>query len=44
MVLDCKDKFDTILININKERTDLQNTFIKPEPDLATCKNVIKTS
>ena len=44
MVLDCKDKFDTILISINKEMTDLQNKFTKPESDPATSKNVIKIS
>lgn len=44
MALDCKDKFDTNLININKEGTDLQNKFTKPESDLATSKNVIKIS
>ena len=44
MALDCKDKFDTNLIKINKEGTDLQNKFTKPESDLATSKNVIKIS
>ena len=40
MVLDYKDKFDTILKKINKKVTDLRNKFRKLEYDLAISKNI----
>ena len=41
MVLDYKDKFDTTLMNINKELTGLRNKFTKLESDLAIGKTQI---
>ena len=40
MVLDYKDKFDTILKKINKKVTHLRNKFRKLEYDLAISKNI----
>ena len=40
MVLDYKDRFDTTVMNINKELTDLRNKFSKLKSDVSISKNI----
>ena len=40
IVLDCKDKFETPLTNINEELTDLRHKLTKLESGLAISKNL----
>ena len=43
IVLDCKDIFETILTNINKEPTETRHKLTKLEPSLAFSKNLSNT-
>ena len=40
MVLDCKDIFDTTLMNIHKELTEIRNKFTKLKSGLAISENI----